>query len=60
MKKNDIRLIILILIIAITMILLKMFSIRTEEILIKYAKNKSINSMSQIVDKTISACKWGE
>lgn len=53
MKKNDIRLIILISIILITMILLKMFSTRTEGILIKYAKNKSINSMSQIVDKTI-------
>lgn len=53
MKKNDIRLIILILIISITMILLKIFSARTEGILIKYAKNKSINSMSQIVDKTI-------
>ena len=53
MKKNDIRIILLMLIISITIILLKIFSTRTQGILKTYAKNNAINSMSQIIDQTI-------
>lgn len=53
MKKNDVRLIITAIIILITIFLLKMFSNKTEGILIKYAKNQSINTITKIIDVTI-------
>lgn len=53
MKKSDVFLILIIIILIITFIFIKIFTFKSEPILIQYAKRKSNNTISQIVNKSI-------
>ena len=53
-KKSDIVLCIIILILIVTYILIKIFTFRSEPILLDYAKRKSTNIVSTLIDKSIN------
>ena len=53
-KKSDIILCIIILILIVTYILIKIFTFRSEPILLDYAKRKSTNIVSTLIDKSIN------
>ena len=53
MKKSDITLLIMLFITIVTIILLKCFSIKTEGVLIKYAKNQTNSAINKIIDSTV-------
>ena len=54
MKTSDIVLLIIVLIIVISYIMLKIFTYKSEPILMDYAKNKSINVISSILNDSIN------
>lgn len=54
MKTSDIVLLIIVLIIVISYIMLKIFTYKSEPILMDYAKNKAINVISSIVNDSIN------
>ena len=53
-KKNDIILCIIILILVVSYILIKIFTYKSEPILLDYAKRKSTNIASTLIDKSIN------
>ena len=53
-KKSDIVLLIIVLIIIVSYIMLKIFTYKSEPILMDYAKNKSINIVSSIINNSIN------
>ena len=53
-KKSDIVLLIIVLIIIVSYVMLKIFTYKSEPILMDYAKNKSINIVSSIINNSIN------